>query len=202
VKPDIRRTAIISEDRIFRYRLNRQFADPSVPLKMMGFLMLNPSKADANVDDPTITRCIGFAADNGYNAIEVVNIFPYRATDPKDLYANVDSMVESDGRCGLSLIDNANYIDNALYLSDTFILAFGNGLLPLKKSAAVNDYIFAHILQKIYLRMKSKSPAGERIRHLGTLTKEGFPRHPLYLKRDCIISRTTPEEIRNMLSFR
>lgn len=75
------KTAIISGCGKFRYRLGRRWASGPAML----FIMLNPSTADANVDDPTIRKCIGFAERNGADAIEVVNLFAFRATDPKAL---------------------------------------------------------------------------------------------------------------------
>lgn len=51
------------------------------------FVMLNPSTADGKSDDPTIRRCVGFAKSWGYDRLEVVNIFAYRATNPRDLLA-------------------------------------------------------------------------------------------------------------------
>lgn len=69
----------------FRYTLLRRWADgPSVL-----WIMLNPSTADADKDDPTIRRCIGLTKgwDFGYGAIEVVNLFAFRTSDPKELKA-------------------------------------------------------------------------------------------------------------------
>ncbi len=75
------KTATISSCGKFRYRLGRRWASGPAML----FIMLNPSTADAYVDDPTIRKCIGFAERNGADAIEVVNLFAFRATDPKAL---------------------------------------------------------------------------------------------------------------------
>ena len=51
----------------------------------MVWVMLNPSTADENADDPTIRKCIGFAQRWDFGGIEVVNLYAYRATDPKEL---------------------------------------------------------------------------------------------------------------------
>src|SRR5258707_10232275 len=49
------------------------------------FVMLNPSTADGQGDDPTIRKCVGFAQRWGYDRMKVVNLFAYRATDPRML---------------------------------------------------------------------------------------------------------------------
>jgi hypothetical protein len=54
-------------------------------LRTITFVMLNPSVADGEVDDPTIRKCIGFAQRLGYGRMYVVNLFSLRATDPKEL---------------------------------------------------------------------------------------------------------------------
>lgn len=74
--------ALISECGTFRYRLWRRWDSKLAPL---GFVMLNPSTADASEDDHTIRKCIGFAKRLGYGAIEVVNLYAFRATDPENL---------------------------------------------------------------------------------------------------------------------
>ena len=50
--------------------------------KTVSFIMLNPSRADAQINDPTITRCINFARSWGYGRLEVVNLFAYRTSKP------------------------------------------------------------------------------------------------------------------------
>lgn len=49
------------------------------------FIMLNPSTADGAADDPTIRRCVAFAKSWKFERLEVVNLFAYRATDPRHL---------------------------------------------------------------------------------------------------------------------
>lgn len=79
--------ATFSRDRRYRYRLWRRW-DRSRPV--VAFVMLNPSTADARRDDPTIRRCIGFARAWGFGGVDVVNLFAYRATDPRDLLRVAD----------------------------------------------------------------------------------------------------------------
>lgn len=74
--------ARLSSDGQYRYWLARVW-DRST--ESVVFVMLNPSTADATVDDPTIRRCIGFAKAWGYGGLIVVNLFAYRATNPKEL---------------------------------------------------------------------------------------------------------------------
>ena len=52
---------------------------------MMGYVMCNPSTADAAVDDPTIRRCWAYARREGMGGLRVVNLFAWRATKPADL---------------------------------------------------------------------------------------------------------------------
>jgi len=75
----MKRSAEISDDGRYRWTLDRQWADgPCV-----WWVMLNPSVADHLTDDPTIRRCIGYAQSWGFGGLRVVNLYPYRATDPK-----------------------------------------------------------------------------------------------------------------------
>jgi hypothetical protein len=76
------RGATVDRTGLYRYHLWREW-DRSFPT--VAFVMLNPSTADDQRDDPTVRRCIGFARSWGYGRLEVVNLFAYRATSPRDL---------------------------------------------------------------------------------------------------------------------
>lgn len=79
--------ATISPCQKYRYALGRCWDHAG---KRVVFAMLNPSVADATADDPTIRRCIRFARKWGYGSLEVVNLFAWRATDPKELRIAAD----------------------------------------------------------------------------------------------------------------
>jgi hypothetical protein len=120
--------ALMSPDKKYRYLLwrewrgthdpkNWEWFDKGTPHeygepKACVFVMLNPSTADGEVDDPTIRRCVGFAKAWNYERLEVVNLFAYRATDPKMLLAlrhydnpegerNAEMVAEVTARAGI-----------------------------------------------------------------------------------------------------
>ena len=116
--------------------------------------MLNPSRADAQVNDPTITRCINFARSWNYGRLEVVNLFAYHTPHPSLL----KQVVEPIGK------DNDRFILESVKRSDRVILARGNHGTWRKQD------LYALNLLKNYTHLYS----------LG-ITKRGCPRHPLYL---------------------
>lgn len=148
--------AYISEDDIYRYSLSRDWNEE---FPMMLFIMLNPSTADAVVDDPTIRRCIGFAEREDMGGIEVVNLFAFRATDPKDMKSAADPVGP----------ENDTVIRQALMEAETVVCAWGAHGNHQGRSQAVLDLIRGE---------------GHKPLSLGPLTKGGQPRHPLYLKAD------------------
>lgn len=49
------------------------------------YIMLNPSTADETRNDPTIERCQRRAVALGFGAMRIANLFAFRATRPRDL---------------------------------------------------------------------------------------------------------------------
>lgn len=74
--------AVISDDGKYRYLLWR---DWEITRPLVTWIMYNPSTAGAVVNDPTIRRCIGLSAAQGFGGIEVVNLYAYRVTNPKEI---------------------------------------------------------------------------------------------------------------------
>src|SRR5574337_242506 len=82
--------AVFSACQRYRYRLTRELDGAlfaAATARTITFIMLNPSTADANTDDPTIRRCKGFARGWGYGRLLIVNLFAFRATDPRDMWS-------------------------------------------------------------------------------------------------------------------
>jgi hypothetical protein len=73
--------AVISRDRAYRYFLSRGTgAGPAVT-----FIMLNPSTADAEIDDPTVRKCLGFCRRWGFARLHVLNLFAIRTSSPAEM---------------------------------------------------------------------------------------------------------------------
>lgn len=158
VEVEAQKTAHISDCGLYRYQLIRQWGPPP----LLPFVMLNPSTADAMVDDPTIRRCIGFAKREGAGGIIVVNLYGLRATDPAELKKTKDPF-GPDNRPNIQTVGLMAVATNM-----PVICAWGtNGWLK----SANRDTI--HLLQN----------TGARLTCLGK-TKAGDPKHPLYIRSD------------------
>jgi len=85
-------SAVISECGLYRLALARA-CYPTGTRRRRGYVlwvMLNPSTADASLDDPTIRRVMDFTARWGYSRAVVVNLYSFRATDPKEMFKAAD----------------------------------------------------------------------------------------------------------------
>jgi len=84
---EIRRSAEFSRCRTWRYTLVREWDDD---LPRLLFILLNPSTADEEKDDPTNRRGIQYAIDWGYGACTFCNLFAFRTPYPKEMKAAPD----------------------------------------------------------------------------------------------------------------
>ena len=76
------RGATLSRDAKYRYNLWRVWKPGE---GIVSWVMVNPSTADAQTDDFTTLKCVRFAKMWGFGGIQILNLFPYRAVDPKVL---------------------------------------------------------------------------------------------------------------------
>lgn len=152
-------SAELSPDGKYRYLLTRRWQGGTLFEREPGdvcFVMLNPSTADGRTDDPTIRRCVNFAARWGYQSLRVVNLFALRTAKPLDLLATSDPAGEQTPQ---DLVRRAR--DAAMV-----ICAWG-AWVPFDR-----DRDFLELV-----------PFDLQLFTLG-LTSRGAPRHPLYLRRD------------------
>lgn len=150
--PDCRSEAIYSECGLYRYRLTRVW---DAAAGRMAFVMLNPSTASEKVNDPTIARCEKRARLLGFGALDVVNLFAFRATAPEDLRAAAAPVgPENDG-----------FLASACDDADMVLAAWGVHGAHLGRDAEALPLL---------------ARAGDRLFTLG-LTRHGLPRHPLYV---------------------
>ena len=89
------KSAIISDCKRYRYLLTRTW-DAEGPVLV--YVMLNPSRADAAINDPTVLKCIAIAKSNGYGGIRVLNLFALRATDHRWLGESADPVGPDNDR--------------------------------------------------------------------------------------------------------
>jgi len=151
--------ANISPDGVYRWSLWRQW-DASLPT--CTFLMLNPSTADGQANDPTITRCISRARVLKCGRLEVVNLYPLRATNPDDLLTHPDP-VGPAGKADGAILDAVERAGASGYT----ICAWGAHRAARPRAETV-------------LRILTTVGFGNVLWHLG-LNKDGSPKHLLYV---------------------
>ena len=156
-------TAVLSECGTYRYRLERAWSDDPRDV----WLMLNPSTADATLDDPTIRRCVGFSRRWGAGGIVVANLYALRATDPAELERHPDPVGPANDAHIADVVQHA-WRDGA-----RIVCAWGAH--PFAASRALD----------VAEGLRDMLPVC-----LGT-TRSGAPRHPLYVRADVVPVRWT-----------
>jgi hypothetical protein len=145
--------ATFSDCRAYRYALLRQW-DASLPLLVV--IGLNPSTADETVDDPTIRRCVDYATRWGMGGLRMLNLFAYRATEPRDMKRAFDPV----GR------QNDTFLRALTFDVPRVLCAWGAHGSYMDRDRAVLSLLRDRPLYAL------------------KVTKGGHPGHPLYLRAD------------------
>ena len=149
----MQRRAVFSEDRQYRYLLERVWNEKHPPI---GFVLHNPSTADENQEDPTLRRCLDFAQRWGYGSLRLGNLFAFRATNPADMRKAPDPIGQ----------DNDRYLRD---IADTCLVVIaGWGALTVAWQTKQRDRVLLLL--------------GGDLRCL-RVTKNGDAQHPLYIPK-------------------
>lgn len=168
----VTRSASVSACEAYRYSLGRRWSK-APPLI---FVMLNPSTANALIDDPTIRKCMHYAKREGAGGVYVVNIFAYRATQPPRLRAVSDPVGPENDR-HFEIVCEWPHDEGET--QPPIVLAWGaihRSLRDQRETAL--GWLSGH---------------EDRFRCLG-VTKSGEPRHPLYLRNDAPLQTWSPRQ--------
>lgn len=131
--------------------------------------MLNPSTADHETDDPTIRRCMAYARAWGCGKLEVVNLFAWRTSSPKELIKAANHPMgpfDIEGHHNLHFVSHAAM--RAYQSKGPLVCGWGvNGRLKNKD-------------RRIFTQIAHLRPCTLK------LTAGGDPCHPLYLARTLV----------------
>jgi len=126
---------------------------------------INPSIAVPTALDRTVARVSRFAADNGFDSWTMLNVYPQIATDPKDMDRVHRPELKAENERHIARVIDCRPLT---LLAAWGVLVGSRNYLPL---------LLADIL-------KLTTAAGCQWTSLGEPTKDGHPRHPLYVRTD------------------
>jgi hypothetical protein len=152
-----------SADRRHRYTLLHRI-NPLFGGRLIMWIGLNPSTADEQQLDPTLTRIRSFSEREGFDGFLMTNIFGFRATDPKVMRSTRDAVGP----------ENDEALRAAARRCEIIVAAWGAHGIHQDRALAV---------VKLF--------PGRELWCLGT-TKDGHPRHPLYVAGHQPLVRWTP----------
>lgn len=160
---------------VHRYALSRRW-DSRGPLVM---LLLNPSTADAMVNDPTISRAVLRARREGFGGLLVVNLFAWRATYP-------DHLISAEA-------DHEDIVgpDNDEAIRTAAQIAHAGGRMLVAGWGAPSRPALRRLVD---WRMDTVVPMIREILPIGCIgtAANGWPRHPLYVKNSAPIVEWRP----------
>lgn len=171
LQPGVRGAAQFSPCGQYRYWLARYWGNgPSESYAL--WIGLNPSTAEADCDDPTIRREIEFTRREGLTSYRKVNLFDYRATNPKVL---------SSPDVKPCSVENFSTILRFANSDNAKLILAAWGVVP-----ASLRWTMEYLMDRMATR---------NIWCLG-VTKDGSPRHPLYVRGDAPLMEWRPTDRR------
>lgn len=163
-------SAYMSADRAFRWSLKRWWEDGE---GLICWVMLNPSVADETRDDPTLRRVIHFSRAWGYQALEIVNLYPLVTPYPEKLRGWIDDDLGSkEDRHA-----NASVVRRAMKEAGKVMAAWGAHPWAYEWS----EYV-------IFDSWDGPTPALYCLDE----TAQGFPKHPLARGRHRVPDNAQP----------
>lgn len=153
-------SAVISGCGRYRYRLARNVQGTRGIV--FGYFGVNPSTADAELDDQTILKWKGFTRRNNGHRFIVGNPFALRATDVRELARVADPIGA----------ENYGHLLQIIAEADVLVPCWGNRSKVPSKLHPQFDEVTALIFK-----------SGKPVKIFG-LTKSGDPKHPLMLAYD------------------
>lgn len=156
--------AVFDGTRQYRYSLWRRWHYGVGLSNMAMFVGVNPSVADEEDNDRTVSRCIAFAKSWGMGGMVMTNLFAYCQTNPKIMKQQHDPVGELNDQALTQISKVAGKV----------VCCWGvNGI---------------HRNRCVMVKHLLKLQCGRALFCLGT-TKDGHPNHPLYLRSDTKLER-------------
>lgn len=147
-------TYVNSPDNALRFVLGYNNTNPLIVIGV------NPSTANDRVPDATIRRVLGYVSRNNFNGFLMINVYPYRSTNPQNLPEQMDKTIHQQ---------NLHHILEVFsqHPNATVLVAFGN---PINKRKYLKE-CFADIV-------KNAQQFNLKWKQIGKLTAADNPRHP------------------------
>ena len=156
--------AYVSDCGKYRYSLIRHVGAGQLRFAFFG---INPSTADARLDDATVRKWRGYCERNNGALFEVANVFSYRATDVKEL-ANVDDPFGGN--------EHWRVQESIIRSADVLVPCWG-------RQKKVADHLRPWI-DELFGRLCDESNRPGKFLMCFGKTKDGDPKHPLMLGYD------------------
>lgn len=152
----IKNKTVFSPDRVYRYTLFREW--DSLFSGHKNYIMwngLNPSVADETQNDNTVSICIEYSKNWGFGSMYMMNLFAICSTDPEGMLSAKDPVGP----------DNNKWLKKIASKASSIICVWGVDGGHMERDRAV-----LKLLKNKTLQCLKK-------------TRDGFPHHPLYMKK-------------------